>query len=90
MAECDPVALAGDGCANCLMPGQKMTVIYALACEILDSLGTLGSGAVYGGVNPPEGVVTAAAPAIYIQYGAPGVVWLKVSGVGNTGWAINS
>ena len=90
MAECDPLTLAGDGCANCLMPNQKATAIYVLACDILDALGGTVTGTIYGGNGSPEGVVTATAPAVYVQYDMPGVFWCKVSGVGDTGWAPNS
>lgn len=90
MAECDPLTLAGDGCANCLMPNQKTTVLWSLSCSILEAMGGLGGGSVYGGNGSPEGVQVATAPAIYIQYDAPGVVWSKITGSGNTGWAMNS
>lgn len=84
MAECDPVSLVSDGCANCLMPGQRQTAIYQLICDISDVLIPL-----YG-VGSPEGVVTAVPGRTYTQTDVPGVVWLKISGVGNTGWAPNS
>lgn len=84
MAECDPLSLVGDGCAACLTPFQRHTVIYQLICDLADNLTPL-----YG-VGSPEGVVTASPGRTYTQTDVPGVVWLKISGVGNTGWAPNS
>lgn len=90
MAECDPLTLAGDGCANCLMPNQKATAIYVLACDILDALGTTGTTHLFAGVGTPEGHQVASVPSVYYQTDMPGVVWFKISGVGDTGWAPNS
>lgn len=88
MAECDPVALAGDGCANCLMPGQKDTAIWGLICSLLEAVEDLPH--IYYGDGSPENFQVASPPAIYYQTDVPGVVWFKISGTGNTGWAPNS
>lgn len=84
MAECDPVSLAGDGCAGCLTPFQRQTAIYQLICDLADVLTPLG------GVGSPEGVVTAVPYRTYVQTDNPGAIWTKQSGVGNTGWAVNT
>lgn len=84
MAECNPITLAGSGCAACLTPFQKQSVIYQILCDLSNVLNPL-----YG-VGSPEGVVTATPGRTYTQTDVPGVVWLKISGTGNTGWAPNS
>lgn len=91
MADCDPLALLNEaGCASCLMPAQLQVANFSLLCNILNSITTLGAGAIYGGNGSPEGVQTAPTPSVYIQYDAPGILWMKTSGVGDTGWAPNS
>lgn len=56
-------------------------------------LGSLQGGAVsyaiggnFSGAGSPEGVVTAAPGATYVDTNAPGTLYLKRTGTGNTGW----
>jgi len=49
-----------------------------------------GTGGLYSGPGSPNGVVAAAVGSQYTQTDAPGVEWVKVTGAGNTGWAVNS
>lgn len=57
---------------------------YATLVALLDLIEPLS------GAGSPEGVVTAVVGRTYTQIDAPGVQWLKVSGSGNTGWAVNT
>ena len=90
MAECDAISLAETNpCFNCLTPGQKQGAIFGILCNILSSV-PAGTAAIYSGVGDPNGVVTAVVGSQYTQTDVPGVEWLKVIGVGDTGWAVNS
>ncbi len=64
-----------------------------LEVKILNRLNAMGSGGGTGGsgstgVGSPEGVVTATAGTVYLDTTTAGatIVWVKVSGSGNTGW----
>lgn len=67
-------------------PQRSLLKINAL----LNALGG-GSGSVnYGGNGDPNGVITANQNDLYAQWDAPGVIWVKLTAGGNTGWASNS
>lgn len=67
-------------------PGRSLHKIAGL----LSGLAVAGAGLSLNGNGSPEGVVTAPVGWTYIQLDSPGTLWTKVSGSGNTGWAVNS
>lgn len=44
----------------------------------------------YSGTGSPEGVQSGVVSSRYTPTDVPGVIWIKVAGSGNTGWALNS
>lgn len=57
---------------------------------LLDGMAVSGAGLILHGTGSPEGVVTAPVGWGYVQTDAPGIIWSKVAGTGNTGWAVNT
>lgn len=43
---------------------------------------------IYNGTGSPNGVVSAPVGSLFIQTDAPGAMWAKTSGAGNTGWSL--
>lgn len=67
-------------------PIQRSLVKINALVEALTIVGSVG----LHGTGRPEGVVTAVVGTYYVQTDAPGTLWVKVHGSGNTGWAVNS
>lgn len=67
-------------------PGRSLQKINGL----LAGMAVSGAGLTLHGAGSPEGVVTAPVGWTYTQTDAPGVIWTKVLGTGNTGWAVNT
>jgi hypothetical protein len=87
MADPNPLDGAAVPCFHVLTSGQQLSSIWSMLALISTSI---TAGANYGGNGDPNGVITAAINAVYVQWDAPGTIWLKTIDGGNTGWAINS
>ena len=53
---------------------------------ITGSAASYSAGGNLSGAGPPEGVVTAGVGATYVDTNAPGTLYFKRTGSGNTGW----
>lgn len=80
--EADCIPHAGDH------PQRSLWKINAL----LNALATpvAGDAGLYSGPGDPNGVISASVGSKYTQTDAPGVGWAKVTGAGNTGWAVET
>lgn len=86
---CDPQTLVTQASCllTCIPPGMMPAVKLSLLCQILAGGGTGGSGNL-SGVGSPEGVQAASPGVLYVDTStSPPSLWVKASGVGNTGWS---
>lgn len=89
---CDPNQLAQDAaCLSCIPSGIQDAIIISLLCQIVAN-GSTGGGGGGGATNPPPGIVdpngavTGAPGATYINT-ATQTFWVQESAVtANTGW----
>ncbi len=78
--------MAGAACYVCLGLSLAESVRMVLLNQIANSLaGGTGTTSGFAGVGSPEGVVTAPTGSTYVDTGN-NAFYVKVSGVGNTGW----
>lgn len=90
MADPNPLEGAEVPCFHVLTSGQQLSTIWHMLGQIRDEIPWVVGSANYGGNGDPNGVVTANASSVYVQWDSPGTIWLKVVDGGNTGWVINN
>jgi len=75
-------------CIQCLVPPGMLPYFMIAALRNISGSGGGSGGAGSVGSGSPEGVVTATPGTIYADTSASPAVhlWVKESGVGNTGW----